>query len=48
MALPRFIAAYALEIYSSKLSLVFSNVPGPRKNYVVGGKRMRTMQFFVP
>jgi len=48
MLLPRVVSSFLLERYSNKLSMVFSNVPGPKNPYLVAGKKVHSQYFFVP
>ena len=48
MQLPEFLRAYLLEKLSEKTSIGFSNVPGPRNPWVVDGKEVDTLGFFMP
>ena len=48
MQLPEFARAHLFEIMCEKMSIGFSNVPGPKKPWVVGGKAVNTLGFFMP
>jgi len=42
------IRAALLEFFISRLSFGYSNVPGPKKPYVVDGKRSKDIVFIMP
>lgn len=46
--LPSFIASFITKFVASKMSLVFSNVPGPKKPLTFVEKKAKSMFFFVP
>lgn len=48
MQLPEFIRSALLENFCEKMSIGFSNVPGPKSPWVVGGKTVDTLGFFMP
>ena len=48
MQLPEFVRAYLFELMSAKMSIGFSNVPGPNRPWIVGGKKVDTLGFFMP
>ena len=48
MQLPEFVRSFLLELMCEKMSIGFSNVPGPKKPWVVGGKAVDTLGFFMP
>ena len=48
MILPHFITQWLVEDLGSKLSMGFSNVPGPKKPLVVTGKECHAMGFNIP
>ena len=48
MLLPEFVRAELMEKLSEKMSIGFSNVPGPKNPWVVDGKEVDTLGFFMP
>jgi len=48
VTLPRFLSQTLLESFSKKCSIVFSNVAGTRKPYVVAGSQVKHQSFYVP
>jgi diacylglycerol O-acyltransferase / wax synthase len=48
MLLPHSLRDYILGDLSDKMTFVFSNVPGPRKPFVLNGKASKGFAFFVP
>ena len=48
MQLPEFVRSLLLEMLSEKMSIGFSNVPGPKNPWVVDGKAVDTLGFFMP
>ena len=48
MQLPEFVRSLLLEMLSEKMSIGFSNVPGPKNPWVVNGKAVDTLGFFMP
>ena len=48
MQLPEFLRSLLMESMCEKMSIGFSNVPGPKKPWVVGGKAVDTLGFFMP
>ena len=48
MQLPDFIRQAVLEDFTAKMTFGFSNVPGPRTAWVVGGVKNRGIGFIMP
>lgn len=48
MACPRALSGWLLERYCQSFSIVFSNVPGPKNPYIMDGRKVNSMFFFVP
>lgn len=48
MLLPHKARDLILNDFSSKMTFVFSNVPGPKKPYVLNGKASKGISFYVP
>ena len=49
MAVPnQFLRNFFISLVSDRMTFVFSNVPGPQKNYVLAGKQTSCVGFFVP
>ena len=48
MSMPRFIIDFGIEDSASKMTLGFSNVPGPKTPWVMDGKENRGIGFIMP
>lgn len=48
MQLPNSVVQFLLEIFTDKMTFGFSNVPGPRKPFVVAGHKSSVMGFAMP
>ena len=48
LLLPLFAINFLLCDWADRMTFTFSNVPGPRKHYIVNGKKAKSMGFLVP
>ena len=48
MQLPNSLVHFLLEIFTDKMTFGFSNVPGPRKPFVVAGSKSSSIGFSMP